>query len=142
MGGGGGPFCFFICSFIYLFTCLFISFFIYLFFSLFIFYLFVLSFCLSFHFFSIFLVPASKLFRVTWVNKLHRHFIFYMVCNGKTKQHRQIRCSGVPGFSTCQLSLQYCSSSWNNVVFTCTWDNMGFVKILNCWARSCCSWEE
>ena len=25
-----------------------------------------------------------------------------MVCNGKTKQHRQIRCSGIPGFSTCR----------------------------------------
>ena len=94
----GLPFCFFICSFLYLFTCLFlyllISSFLYFFF-LFIFYFFALSLCLSFYFFSILLEPEPKLFHVTWVNKLHWHFIFYMVCNGKSKQHRQIRCSGV-----------------------------------------------
>ena len=90
----GLPFCFFICSFPYLFTCLF-KFFIYLFLPFFIFYFFTLSLCHSFYFLSIFLEPEPKLFHVTWVNKLHWHFIFYMVCNGKSKQHRQIRCSGV-----------------------------------------------
>ena len=35
-------------------------------------------FVLSFYFFF-FLAPASKLFYVTWVNKLHWHYIFYMV---------------------------------------------------------------
>ena len=89
----GLPFCFFICSFLYLFTCLFL----YLLISSFryFFYFFALSLCHSFYFFSIFLEPEPKLFHVTWVNKLHWHFIFYMVCNGKSKQHRQIRCSGV-----------------------------------------------
>ena len=59
-------------------------------------YLFLRSFFVSFFLlFSIFLEPEPKLFHVTWVNKLHWHFIFYMVCNGKSKQHRQIRCSGV-----------------------------------------------
>ena len=87
------PFCFFICSFLYLFTCLF-KFFIYLSLPFFIFYFFALSLYLSFYLFSIFLQPEPKLFHVTWVNNLHRHFIFYMVCNGKSKQHRQIRCSG------------------------------------------------
>ena len=81
----GLPFCFFICSFLYLFTFL----------PFFIFYFFALSLCHSLYFFSIFLEPEPKLFHVTWVNKLFWHFIFYMVCNGKTKQHRQIRCSGV-----------------------------------------------
>ena len=90
----GLPFCFFICSFLYLFTCLF-KFFIYLFLPFFIFYFFALSLCHSFYFFSIFLEPEPKLFNVTWVNTLHWHFIFYMVSNGKSKQHRHIRCSGV-----------------------------------------------
>ena len=95
----GLPLCFFICSFLYLFTCLFlyllISCFLYfLFLAFFIFYFFALSLSHSFYFFSIFLQPEPKLFHVTWVNKLHWHFIFYMVCNGKSKQHRQIRCSG------------------------------------------------
>ena len=130
----GLSFCFFICSFLYLFTCLFLyllisSLLYFLFLPFFIFYFFALSLCHSFYFFSIFLEPEPKLFHVTWVNKLHWHFIFYMVCNGKSKQHRQIRCSGfffavpvfrgapgcsgvfqsisvflcsgVPGFSTC-----------------------------------------
>ena len=83
----GLPFCFFICSFPYLFTCLFLPFFIFYF---------LRSFFVSFFLlFSKFLEPEPKLFHVTWVNKLHWHFIFYMVCNGKTTQHRQIRCSGV-----------------------------------------------
>ena len=85
--------------FVSLFVPFFISlpayFFIYLFLPFFSFYFFALSLCHSFYFFSIFLEPEPKLFHVTWVNKLHWHFIFYMVCNGKTKQHRQIRCSGV-----------------------------------------------
>ena len=69
------------------------SLFTYLFLSLFfISSLFLVSFFLLF---SIFLEPEPKLFHVTWVNKLHWHFIFYMVCNGKSKQHRPIRCSGV-----------------------------------------------
>ena len=86
----GLPFCFLICSFLYLFTC-----FTYLFLPFFIFYFCALSLCHSFYFFSIFLEPEPKLFHVTWVNKLHWHFIFYMVCSGRSKQHRQIRCSGV-----------------------------------------------
>ena len=79
--------------FIYLFTYFLLSLFFFLLF--FIFYFFVLSLCHSFYFLTIFLQPERKLFHVTWVNKLHWHFIFYMVCNGKSKQHRQIRCSGV-----------------------------------------------
>ena len=90
----GLPFCFFICSFLYLFTCFF-KFFIYLFLPFFIVYFFALSLCHSFYFFSIFLEPEPKRFHVTWVNTLHWHFIFYMVSNGKSKQRRQIRCSGV-----------------------------------------------
>ena len=81
------------------FIYLFLPFFIFLFLPFFIFYLFALSLCHSFCFFSTFLEPEPN---VTWINKLHWHFIFYMVCNGKSKQHRQIRCSGfflpVPGF--------------------------------------------
>ena len=79
----------------YFFIYLFLPFFIFLSLPFFIFYFFALSLCHSFYFFSIFLEPEPKLFHVTWVNKLHWHFIFYMVCNGKSKQHRQIRCSGV-----------------------------------------------
>ena len=87
-------------SFLFLYLFLFFTslpadFFIYLFLSFFIFYFFALSLCHSFYFFSIFLEPLPKLFHVTWVNKLHWHFIFYMVSNGKSKQHRQIRCSRV-----------------------------------------------
>ena len=59
------------------------------------FYFFALSLCHSFYFDSIFLEPEPKLFHVMWVNKLHWRFIFYMGCNGKTKQNRQIQCSGV-----------------------------------------------
>ena len=92
--GWGLPFCFFICSFLYFFTSyFFISLFTYFFLSFFLFYLFVLSFILSvflFTFFPIFLAPASKLFRVTWVNKLHLHFSFR--CSGVSG------CSGVPVF--------------------------------------------
>ena len=84
--------------FLYLFLSLppylLISLFTYFFLSLF-FLFFALSLCHSFYFVSIFLEPEPKLFHVMWVNKLHWHFIFYMGCNGKTKQHRQIRCSGV-----------------------------------------------
>ena len=89
----GLPFCFFFCSFLYLFTCLFL----YLLISSFLYFLFLRFFFVSFFLlFSIFLEPEPKLFHVTWVNKLHWHFqIFYMVCNGKSKQLRQIRCSGV-----------------------------------------------
>ena len=109
----GLPLCFFICSFLYLFTCLFIyllisSFLYFLFISFVIFYFFALSLCHSFYFFSIFLEPEPKLFHVTWANKLHWHFIFYMVCNGKSKQHRQIRCSGVPGCSGVFRSVPEC----------------------------------
>ena len=101
--GWGLPFSFFICSFLYFFTS---YFFIYFFLSFFLYFLFICSFVLSFFFFfflsfflsvclsvclsiclsvclsffllffSIFLAPASKLFRVTWVNKLHLHFSF------------------------------------------------------------------
>ena len=77
----------------FLFLYLFLSLPLYLLSSLF-FYFFALSLCHSFYFFSIFLEPEPKLFHVTWVNKLHWHFIFYVVCNGKSKQHRQIKCSG------------------------------------------------
>ena len=79
---------------------------------------------------SIFLAPASKLFRVTWVNKLHLHFTFYTVRFGvlvfrgvpvfrafplfrgvpvfRFRGVPVFRCSGVPaysgvpGFSTCR----------------------------------------
>ena len=85
------------CLFVHLFTSLPTYFFI--------FYFFALSLCHSFHFFSIFLEPEPKLFRVTWVNKLHWHFIFYMVFNGKSKQHRQIRCSGVFWLFRCSAVL-------------------------------------
>ena len=126
------------------FTSLPAYFFIYLFLPFFIFYFFALSLCHSFYFFSIFLEPEPKLFHVTWVNKLHWHFIFYMVCNGKSKQYRQIpgflgcsgapgcsgmfrsvpecfgvpvfRCSGVPGFSTCHSFINY---FWQCVTKSC-----------------------
>ena len=100
----------FVSLFVPFFTSLpLISLFTYFFLSFFIFYLFVLSFFLSvflFTLFSIFLAPASKLFRVTWVNKLHLHFSFYTVklgvpvfrgvpgCSGVMV----FRCSGVPVF--------------------------------------------
>ena len=89
----GLPFFFFFFSFLYLLTCLFL----YLLISSFHYFLFLRSFFVSFFlpFLSIFLEPEPKLFHVMWVNKLHWHFNFYMGCNGKTKQHRQIRCSGV-----------------------------------------------
>ena len=92
----------FVSFFVPFFTSLFPYFFLY-----FIFYFFVLSFCLSFYLFSIFFAPASKLFRVRWVNKLPRYFIFYMVC--KTKQHHQIRSYGVFRLFRC------CG------VFRCSW---------------------
>ena len=38
-------------------------------------------------------ITSSKLFRYTWVNKFTFIFLTWSV-NGKTKQHRQIRCSG------------------------------------------------
>ena len=76
--------------------------------SLFIYFLFIRSFFLSvfpFTFSSIFLAPASKLFLVTWVNKLHLHFTFYTVRFGVpgvfgVPVFRGVPgCSGVPGFS-------------------------------------------
>ena len=86
----------------FLFLYLFLSLPVYLLVSLFTYFflsLFVISslfLCvILFTFFSIFLKPEPKLFHVTWVNKLHWHFIFYMVCNGKSKQYSQIQCSGV-----------------------------------------------
>ena len=85
----------FVSLFVPFFTSLPTYFVIYLFLPFFIFYFCTLSLCHSFYFFSIFLEHEPKLFHVTWVKKLHWHFIFYMVCNGKTKQHRKIRCSGV-----------------------------------------------
>ena len=92
----------------FLFLYLFLSLPLYLFISLFTYFFLSLFFTSSlflcvilFTFFSIFLEPEPKLFHVTWVNKLHWHFIFYMVCNGKSKQHRQIRCSGVFGLFRC-----------------------------------------
>ena len=94
--GGGVPFCFFICSLLYLFACLFL----YILISLF-FYLFVLSFFLSLYFFCIFLAPAFKLFRVTLVNKLHLHFIFTPSNSVFRGCSVVFRCSGLPGFSTC-----------------------------------------
>ena len=85
----------------FLFLYLFLSLPLYLLISLFTYFFLSLFFISSlflcvilFTFFSIFLEPEPKLFHVTWVNELHWHFIFYMVCNGKTKQHRQIWCSG------------------------------------------------
>ena len=69
---------------------------LYLLISSFLYFLFLRSFFVSFFLlFSIFLEPEPKLFHVTRVNTLHWHFIFYMVSNGKSKQHRQIRCSEV-----------------------------------------------
>ena len=59
----------------YFFIYLFLPFFIFLFLPFFIFYFFALSLCHSFYLFSIFLEPEPKLFHVTWVNKLHWHFI-------------------------------------------------------------------
>ena len=56
----------FVSLFVPFFTSLPAYFFIYLFLPFFIFDFFVLSFCLSFYFFSAFLEPASKVFRVTW----------------------------------------------------------------------------
>ena len=95
--------------FLYLFLSLllyllFLYFFIYLFLSFFLYFSFIRSFflsvCLSFYFFSIFLAPASKLFRVTCVNKLHLHFSFYTVKFGVPVFRGVPGCSGVPGFST------------------------------------------
>ena len=83
---------------LYLLISLFAYFFLSLFFiSSFLYCLSLRSFFVSFFllFFSIFLEPEPKLFHVTWVNKLHWHFIFYMVCNGKSKQHLQFQRSGV-----------------------------------------------
>ena len=98
----GLPFCFFIWSFLYLFTCLFL----YLLISSFLYFLFLRSLFVSFFLlFSIFLEPDPKLFHVTWVNELHWHFIFYMVCNGKSKQHRQIRRSRVFWLFRCSAVL-------------------------------------
>ena len=121
----GLPFCFFICSFLYLFTCLFLyllisSLLYFLFLPFFIFYFFALSLCHSFYFFSIFLEPEPKLFHVTWVNKLHWHFIFYMVCNGKSKQHRQIRCSGVFWLFRCSGVFQSVPKCFGVPVFLCS----------------------
>ena len=86
----------------FLFLYLFLSLPLYLLISLFTYFFLSLFFISSlflcvflFTFFSIFLEPEPKLFHVTWVNKLHWHFIFYIFCGGKTKRHRQIRCSGV-----------------------------------------------
>ena len=95
----------FVSVFVPSFTSLPACFFIYLFLPFFIFYLFALSLCHFFLLFSIFLEPEPKLFHVTWVNKLHWHFIFYMVRNGKSKQHRQIRCSGVFWMFRCSTVL-------------------------------------
>ena len=70
-GGGGGVGGWVRGGASFLFLYLFLSLPLYLLISLFIF-LFIRSFFLSFFLlFSIFLAPASKLFRVTWVNKLH-----------------------------------------------------------------------
>ena len=110
----GLPFCFLICSF---FISLPACFFIYLFLPFFIFYFFALSLCHSFYFFTIFLQPERKIFHVTLVDKLHWHFSFYMVCNGKTRQHRQIRCSGVFWLFRCsgafRCSLVLVHALWN-----------------------------
>ena len=125
----GLPFCFFICSFLYLFTCLFLyllisSFLYFLFLPFFIFYVFALSLCHSFYFFSIFLEPEPKLFHVTWVKKLHWHFIFYIVCNGKSKQYRPIRCSGFFWLFRCSgvlWGVPECSRVFQSVsVFLCS----------------------
>ena len=121
----GLPFCFFICSFLYLFTCLFLyllisSFLYFLFLPFFIFYFFALSLCHSVYFFSIFLKPEPKLFHVTWVNKLHWHFIFYMVCNGKSKQHRRIRCSRVFWLFRCSGVFRSVPECFGVPVFRCS----------------------
>ena len=114
----GLPFCFFICSILYLFTSLFR----YLLISSFLYFWFLRCFFVFlFTFFYSFVIRGKQ---IQW------QFIFYMACNTKTKQHRQIwcsggfrllrcsgaflgvpvfrcsgvfQCSGVPDFSTCRL---------------------------------------
>ena len=105
----------------FLFLYLFLSLPLYLLVSLFLYFFLSLFFISSlflcvilFTFFSVFLEPEPKLFHVTWVDKLHWHFIFYMVCNGKSKQHRQIRCSGF-------FLMFWCSGVFQSVsVFLCS----------------------
>ena len=87
----------------FLFVSLFVPFFtslplISLFTYFFLSFFFIRSFFLSvflFTFFSIFLVPAPKLFRVTWVNKLHLHFSFHTVKFGVPVLRGVPGCSGV-----------------------------------------------
>ena len=119
----GLPFCFFICSFLYLFTCLF-KFFIYLFLPFFIFYFFALSLCHSFYFFSIFLEPEPKLFHVTWVNTLH--WLLFFTWSVMGNQNNIVKfgvpgffgCSGVPGCSGVFRSGPNC---FGVPVFLCSW---------------------
>ena len=73
-----------------------------LFLSFFLSFLFICSFFLSvflFTFSSTFVAPASKLFRVTWVNKLHLHFTFYSVRFGVPGVFSVPVFQGVPGCS-------------------------------------------
>ena len=60
-------------------------------------------------------------------NKLHwhRHYFFYMICIGKTKQHRQIRCSGI--FWLFRLSGVFRSV----MVFRCSWFKYMLKRIIN-----------
>ena len=119
----GLPFCFLICSFLYLFTC-----FIYLFLPFFIFYFCALSLCHSFYFFSIFLEPEPKLFHVAWVYKWHWHLIFSWSVMGNQNNIVKFgvpeffwlfRCSGVlwgvPGCSGVPWGVPECSR-----VFRCS----------------------
>ena len=48
------------------------------------------------------LITSSKLFCYTWVNKFTFTFLTWSV-NGKTKQHRQNRCSGVFRLFRCSV---------------------------------------
>ena len=56
-----------------------------------------------------------KLFRYIWVNKLHWHFSFYMACNGKTNQQRQIRSSGLFRLFRCSRGVPGCSGVFRGV---------------------------
>ena len=72
-GGGGGASFLFLYLFLSLPLYLLIPLYLCLLISFFLYFLFIRSFFLSFFFFRIllFLAPAFKLFRDTWVNKLH-----------------------------------------------------------------------
>lgn len=92
--------------------------------SFFIFHFFVLSF-----YFIFFLAPASKLFCVTWVDGLHWHFNFCMVCNRATRRHPQFGSvfwgfSAVPVFRGVPVFRSF-------LVFRCSW--LWYVPLLKGW---------